>query len=298
MCLTRSAKQWVASLSRAGVSAASALPPDDRLTALGSASDGPDFLHSEDLSVARWDEEAALSSPQVVCGLHTDSKSKGESGHEGRYQPRDHRMRPGRQDQRGLSAVQRRRPGTCNGPNNLEGHDGVLRASTRTRRDRGGTALSVGERAASTARAPGHRGEPAAGEVDLRWNKQVGAARLRASRAPGPGRCGATGAHRTPEPRGSSGSRRGQGTRPVGGDEDQARESRPRGSQELGDSTAEVRHRVLWSEDKGAGPRRAQRQHSTRSTRRSSASNSRYANRIERWNGSRSGTPTSKSSPR
>ena len=35
-------------------------------------------------AVARWDEKAALSSPQLVYGLHTDSKSKGESGHEGR----------------------------------------------------------------------------------------------------------------------------------------------------------------------------------------------------------------------
>src|SRR5689334_23724273 len=52
-------------------------------------------------SERRWDEEAALPSPQVICGCDTDSRSKGETGHEQQYH-RDHRMRPGRQAERAL----------------------------------------------------------------------------------------------------------------------------------------------------------------------------------------------------
>ena len=59
-------------------------PPHGRVMGPGSRVIGPGSPGAWGQSIARWDEEAALSSPQVVYKLHTDSKSKGESGHEGR----------------------------------------------------------------------------------------------------------------------------------------------------------------------------------------------------------------------
>src|SRR6185369_7329202 len=92
----------------------------------------------------RWDEEAALSSPQVVCGLRTDSRSKGGSGHGKEYQ-RDDRMRPGRQGERDLCVG---RSGEGHGAtvagHDAKGDDGILREGESTRRDRGRGSLALG----------------------------------------------------------------------------------------------------------------------------------------------------------
>ena len=81
-------------------------------------------------SARRWDEEAALTRPQMICGLNTDSKSKGKSG-QGEHYHRDHWMRPGRQDERDLRAVWGWKQIAGDGANDPQGDDGVFVSDAR-----------------------------------------------------------------------------------------------------------------------------------------------------------------------
>src|SRR5580658_10005835 len=121
----------------------------------------------------RWDEEAAPSDLQIICGLETCSKTQGGSDHGGAYQARDDRMRFGRQEECGVRARGRWEGlGADGGTEHEGGDDEVLRSSASARRCRGGRALAVGKRGAPLTRSRGDDRESAAGGADLAERQQ------------------------------------------------------------------------------------------------------------------------------